>query len=453
VNRARLAMLAAVILLAQGCAATGFILGDSVQQRLISARRKVMPAVVHVKPIKELYLGGEKKKVPVTGSGVIISPDGYVITNSHVASKASSVKCTLYNKEDVPAEVVGVDELTDIAVLKLDLDQLGGKVPYAELGDSDALRVGEWVIAMGSPHGLSRTVSLGIVSITDRYLGDEATGVSPYYTWIQTDAAINPGNSGGPLVNLNGRVIGINSRVLLGATGLGFAIPINAVEEIKEKLIKYGKVDRSWIGVDLQETEALPESERVSGVLVGGVSERSPASDAGVMAGDIIVSYAGTPVSARFEEELPAVNKLIADTPVGETVELVALREGESLKLSVTTASRGEYEGEELACEEWGLTVREVTESVARRAKLDKKMGVVVSGTRVGGPAANAGLSPGEIILAVDGTTVTDLALFRALYEQLVEDGNELVLLDAKKGALTRFVLLKRQTDEDKDAE
>ncbi len=186
---------------------------------------------------------------------------------------------------------------------------------------------------------------------------------------------------------------------------------------------------------------------------MGGIAERSPASEAGLMAGDIIVSYAGTPVSARFEEELPAVNKLIADTPVGEMVEVVALRQGKSLTLSVTTASKGEYEGEELECEEWGLTVREVTESVARQAKLDKKMGVVVSGTRVGGPAANAGLSAGEIILALDGTTVTDLALFRTLYEQLVQDRKPLVLLDAKRGALTRFVLLKTQTGEQQTQE
>jgi len=407
-----------------------------------------MPAVVHVKPIKELYLGGEKKKVPVTGSGVIVSPDGYVITNSHVASKARSVKCTLYTKEDVRADVVGVDELTDIAVLKLDLGQIGGKAPYAVLGDSDRLRVGEWVIAMGSPHGLSRTVSLGIVSATDRYLGDEATGVSPYYTWIQTDAAINPGNSGGPLVNLRGEVVGINSRVLLGATGLGFAIPINVVKEIKEKLIQNGMIERSWIGVDLQETETLPGAGRVQGALVGGVAERSPAADAGLIAGDIIVGYDGNPVSARFEEELSDINKRIADTPVGQTVEIEVLRAGSRKTLSVTTAAKGEYEGEELECAEWGLTVRAVTESVARQAKLDSKMGVIVSGTRVGGPAANADLTRGEIILAVDGETITELEQFRTVYENVLEEEKQLVLLDVKRGPVTRFVLVKRAVEE-----
>ena len=444
----RSAFLAAMVVLTQGCIAARFSLRDSVQQRLISAQRTVMPAVVHVKPIKELYLGGEKKKVPVTGSGVIVSPDGYVITNSHVASKARSVKCTLYTKEDVRADVVGVDELTDIAVLKLDLGQIGGKAPYAVLGDSDRLRVGEWVIAMGSPHGLSRTVSLGIVSATDRYLGDEATGVSPYYTWIQTDAAINPGNSGGPLVNLRGEVVGINSRVLLGATGLGFAIPINVVKEIKEKLIQNGMIERSWIGVDLQETETLPGAGRVQGALVGGVAERSPAADAGLIAGDIIVGYDGNPVSARFEEELSDINKRIADTPVGQTVEIEVLRAGSRKTLSVTTAAKGEYEGEELECAEWGLTVRAVTESVARQAKLDSKMGVIVSGTRVGGPAANADLTRGEIILAVDGETITELEQFRTVYENLLEEEKQLVLLDVKRGPVTRFVLVKRAVEE-----
>jgi serine protease Do len=450
VRRIHLAYLAGIVVLAQGCTAARFSLRDSVQQRLISAQRTVMPAVVHVKPIKELYLGGEKKKVPVTGSGVIVSPDGYVITNSHVASKARSVKCTLYTKEDVRADVVGVDELTDIAVLKLDLDQIGGEAPCAVLGDSDRLRVGEWVIAMGSPHGLSRTVSLGIVSATDRYLGDEATGVSPYYTWIQTDAAINPGNSGGPLVNLEGEVVGINSRVLLGATGLGFAIPINVVKEIKEKLIENGRIERSWIGVDLQETETLIGAGRVQGVLVGGVAERSPASDAGLIAGDIIVSYEGNPVSARFEEELSDINKRIADTAVGKTVEIEVVRAGSKKTLSVTTAAKGEYEGEELECAEWGLTVRAVTESVARQAKLDSKMGVIVSGTRVGGPAANADLTRGEIILTVDGETVTDLEQFRTVYENLIEVEKDLVLLDVKRGPVTRFVLVKRTVEESK---
>ena len=167
-------------------------------------------------------------------------------------------------------------------------------------------------------------------------------------------------------------------------------------------------------------------------------------------AGDIIVSYDGVPVSAKFKEELPAINKLIADTSIGETVEIVALRGGVPQTFSVTTTAKGAFEGEELECEEWGLTVREVTESMARLAKLDRKMGVVVSGVRVGGPANNAALTVGEIILGVDGTTVDDLESFRTLYEKITEQEKELVLLDAKRGPLTRFVLLKRTWDEEK---
>jgi len=448
-----LALAVAAVCAVPGCALTRLVVEGSRQDRVQTAIDKVRPALVHIRPVKEVYFGGRRQSVVVTGSGVIISAEGYVLTNSHVAEKSREVKCTLFDKSEVYAEVVGTDPYTDIAVLKINPADVEGTLPWARLGDSDTLRVGEEVMAMGSPHGLSRSVSVGALSATDRYFSRNERVISPYHLWIQTDAAINPGNSGGPLVNLDGEVVGINSRVVLGANNLGFAIPINIVNDVANQLIEHGVVTRSWIGAELQNTQSVTADTSEKGVLVSSVAENSPAQRAGIRSGDTMVAFGGRAVSAWFEEELPAIRRLIAKTPVGQQVVVELIRDGEPIDVVLTAEEKGKIAGEDVECPLWGFAVREVTETMARDNKLGGKRGVYVSGIQAGSPAARGGLNAGSIVLRVDERDVTDIKTFTDLYDVSVADRKRLVLLEAKRGPVVRYVLLRVRYEKEEGSE
>lgn len=421
------------------------------QRAVIRAKEKVEPALVHVRPVKEVFRRGQRREVAVTGSGFIISPDGYVVTNAHVAGKESNfVKCVLYNREEVEAEIVGVDEYTDIAVLKLKTDRTD--LPHVELGRSQDVQSGITVLALGSPHGLSRSVSMGIVSVTDRNLENFGSGVAPYNNWIQTDAAINPGNSGGPLVDLSGRVIGINTRKLTGADNIGFAIPIDVAREVIDELLAYGQVTRSTIGVTFQEMRSTTDDPTRPGVVIGDVSPISPAFQAGLQPGDILLAVNGTPTNARFTEDLPAVRKLVADLPVNSEAELTVQRGGETRTVTVTTEALTEVDGDEVEFEEWGCTIGELTPNIRRSARLAADSGgVFISGVRPGGLAALSGLLPNDIILEFDEVPVEGLPAFSDAYHHAIGNQQRLVLLTIKRGALTLFKMVKQQTGEEQE--
>jgi len=433
------ALSAAAGVLLSGCVT----LGLSTESAVIRAKNKVAPALVHIRPVKEVFTGGRRTEVLVVGSGFIISRDGYVVTNEHVAGESAFVRCVLENKEEVEAAVVGVDPYTDIAVLKLAEDH--GPYPYAKLGTSRDLEAGQTVIAMGSPHGLARSVSLGIVSVTDRYLPEGGPLPAPYHTWIQTDAAINRGNSGGPLVNLRGEVVGVNARKQARAENIGFAIPIDAVVEVVDAIIAHGRVQRSWLGLTLQEITVKTDDVTQKGAVIADVDPLSPAYEAGLRAGDVLLTVNGQSTDARFVEDLPAVRKRIADLAVGEPATLRIARGGAELDIEVVTAEKSELRGKEVEFREWGFTATEVTPAVARVVRLETPTGIFVSGVQVGGLAGNARLKRGEIILSVDGRAVGNLAAFQRLYGELVGGKQRLVLLQVKFGALTRFVLLKQE--------
>ncbi|MBN2307723.1 MAG: trypsin-like peptidase domain-containing protein [Candidatus Hydrogenedentes bacterium] len=421
---------------------TGCVTFGGTQRAVIRAKNRVAPGLVHIRPVKEVFSGGKREEVLVVGSGFIISHDGYVVTNEHVAGEARIVRCVLYNKEEVEAEVVGTDRFTDVAVLKLVTDRTN--LPAVKLGTSKDLEAGQTVLALGSPHGLARSVSLGIVSVTDRYLGSHGDMVSPYNNWIQTDAAINQGNSGGPLVNLKGEVVGVNARRLGGADNVGFAIPIDIAREVVEQIIEHGRVQRSWLGLTLQEMTRKTDDPTRHGVVIGDVDPLSPAQDAGLKPGDVMLSVNGIPTDARFVEDLPAVEKSIADLPIGEPATVRIARADEELDIEVITREKSDLKGDEIEFAEWGFTASELTPAVVRTAQLPSKMGVLVSGTQVGGPAANAQLDTGDIILKIDNLDVADLAAFKRMYDERVESKQRLVLLDVKRGALARFILLKQ---------
>jgi serine protease Do len=422
-----------------GCATVG----SGGQGTVIRAKNVVAPALVHIRPVKEVYKQGKREEVLVVGSGFIISPDGYVVTNEHVAGESNYVRCVLGTKEEVEAEVIGVDPYTDLAVLKLDV---GHQLPYVRFGDSDRLEAGQTVIAMGSPHGLSRSVSKGIVSVTGRHLAAQSSS-APFTNWIQTDAAINPGNSGGPLVNLRGNVIGVNAMKLRGADNVGFAIPSDLARQVVDAIIEHGRVRRSWVGLDLQEMLARTDDPDVKGVIIAGIDPLSPANEAGIRPGDLLLSINGELANARFEEDLPAVRRIIAGLPVGETASLRIRRGDEEKDVSLTTEERGGLKGEQGEYEEWGFTASELTPAIIRRARLNSGKGVLVSGTQVGGIANKAGLAKGDIILSVDSEEVVNLAQFTELYEARLASKQLRVLLSVRNRALSRYVLVVQEED------
>ena len=281
--------------------AAASLAGPNLEEILEGAKKKVFPALVYVKPIVEDYQSGELKKQQVSGSGVIISPGGLVVTNNHVVEKAVQVNCVLWDKDQVSARILGRDKETDLALLQLEGIENKIPLPYGEFGDSGALSEGDFVMAMGSPFGFTRSISLGIVSNTQRYLGFESE--HKYNTWIQTDAAINPGNSGGPLVNSQGQIVGINTLGIFLADNLGFSIPSNVAKEIAARLERDGEIHRAWCGIKLQplkdfNSNTFIDAER--GVLIRDVEQTSPAADAGIQEGDILLSINCVPVEGTY---------------------------------------------------------------------------------------------------------------------------------------------------------
>lgn len=422
---------------------------EDLQLKILEAKNLVLPALVHIEPVKEVFASGKRVKVQVTGSGIIFTPDGYVLTNNHVAEKARFVNCTLANRDEVPAEVIGLDALTDLAVLKLDLSDKDYKsVDYIEFGDSDSLKVGELVLALGSPLGLSRSLSMGVVSSIDRYFEDRGQMVSPFNLWIQTDAAINPGNSGGPLVNLKGEVIGINARAIFFGENLGFAIPINTAKLVIERILKEKTVKRSWIGVDWQEIKEFKKYKKnpqLQGVLISNVEEGSPADKAELKAGDLVYAINDQSISAEYLEELPKIRKLVSEIPVGTRISVQYQRNDINKKTTLVTDQRGKFEGNEFECKRWGLSVKEITPRIANSLNLDDEKGVLISGIRVGSLADEAEIFRGYVIRLVDDIEIEDLEQFKQVYQQLEDIPEKGIMLQLHFRNTTRFALLKEK--------
>ena len=416
-------------------------LSVNTQDRVLSARNRVAPALVHIRPVKEVFVSGKRTEVLTVGSGFIISADGYIVTNEHVAGESSEVWCILSDNTEHQARVVGVDPYTDVAVLKIEAER---PFPHVNWGDSDAIEAGQMVLAMGSPHGLARSVSLGIISVPDRYLEGAAGMTSPYNNWIQTDAAINPGNSGGPLVNLKGDVVGINARMLSGAENLGFAIPANIAREVVTEIVDHGRVQRGSLGLVFQEITSKTDDPQARGVVIADVAPMSSSYEAGIRPGDVLLRLGDRPLQARYEEELPAVRKAVADLPVGEALQLLLSRGDEEMEFTVTAEEESAIKGINAEFSEWGFTLVELTPELARRAQLHGHTGVLVSGCLPGGLAAISGLTPGDIILKVDEEDISSLAHFMDLYKTLQDSKQKLTMLFVQKGALTRFVLINR---------
>ena len=359
----------------------------------------------------------------------------------------------------MPAKLVGDDHWTDIAVVQLDIDTIRKKnIPFAwaELGDSDSLIVGQDVIAIGTPFGLTRTMTLGIVSNNERTFYPQKEKIDEYETgefsnWIQMDTPIAPGNSGGPLVDMRGKIVGVNTRGIPGQA-LNFAIPINTAKSVAAEILRTataqtkGRVDRADLGIDLkplQDLETFYEIDINRGVLINSVDRGSPAAKAGVKVQDILLEINAKPVNVRFPEEVAPARKMIADLPIGKDATLTVRRGKETLNLTAKTQKLEGAVGEEREMKEWGLSVRDVTRTYANDAQLDDDTGVVVTTMSPGYPAAKAELEANDVIRMVNQKPVTDLDEFKKLYDESVKNKDSRVLLEIQRGRGRRSAVLK----------
>lgn len=448
-----------------------FISGPRIPTQILETSRafsdivsEVSPAVVNISstkvfrkdaypfsddPFFDLFrpfhdLDQKKWKEQNLGSGVIISEDGYIITNSHVVEKSEEIRVTLYDKKSFKGKVIGSDPKTDIAVIKIPARGL----PYVRWGNSDSLKVGEFVLAIGNPYGLSHTVTMGIISA----VGRANVGIADYEDFIQTDAAINPGNSGGPLVNIRGELIGINTAIFSrsgGYQGIGFAVPSNMARLVAEQLIRQGKIVRGWLGVMIQEvTPEIAQKfglKEPQGALVSDITKGSPAEKAGIMRGDIIVEYDGKMISS-----VSNLRNSVAQTKIGSKIGIKIIRNGKEFNLNVIIAElpkematiSEEPEGNIQRNAFSGLTVYDLTKEIALQLGLNSgERGVVVIRVEPGSPADEAGLRKGDVIQEIDKKKINNMEDFRKI-TSLVGSKEETILLYINRGGKRIYLTL-----------
>jgi len=398
----------------------------AMEEAFASVADRATPAVVNVSTIirrdapaepdrfRDLFgdeFGNRRREARGTGSGVIVDPSGYILTNNHVVENAQQIIVRLSDSRKLVAQLVGRDVKTDLAVLKVESPT---PLPAADLGDSDRLRVGQWVIAIGNPFGLDRTVTAGIVSATAR----TRVGVATYENFIQTDASINPGNSGGPLLNLDGKVVGINTAIVAAGQGIGFAIPVNMARDVMKQLIARGRVVRGWVGIVIQDvTDELSPAFGVlerHGVLIAGVMKGGPAETAGIRPGDVVVEF-----GSDIIHEVPDLQRLVAAVTPGQSVTVVVIRDRARIPIPVAVTEMPTEDPIMASAEPdgtWGLTLEPLLSDPGTIPGRSLSQGVIVAEVAPGSAAEHAGLQRGDIVLAVKGRGVSDpAALYKAL--------------------------------------
>ncbi len=415
--------------------------------------QKLLDSVVKIDVWAQYQDDGSRRITRSIGSGAIMNADGYIITNAHVVNMyAVKIVVTLSNLEKVSAKFVGWDHWTDLAVIRLDMDEVAKRsltFKHANFGNSDDLKVGEVVYAVGTPHGFARTATRGIVSNLGRFfegtLLDSGYETGNFNTWIQTDAAINPGNSGGPLVLPDGSIIGINTRGYLGANNLAFSIPSNVAVNIMKLIIQNGSVKRSYIGIEpapLQDMESFYDLDVNKGALIKNVDILSPAANAGVLAGDILLKINDKEIDARFPEQIPGVMNFIASMPVGSDLTLTLLGGKKIKTCKIKTEALESRVGEEFSIEKWGLGVQEITKVYAREARIKTDSKLQVIGVRNSFPFDIAKIEEGDIITSINRKSVcTKEDLLEAFKKY--EDSKEDILIEVERSHSLSYHILK----------
>jgi serine protease Do len=377
------------------------------------------------------------------GSGFIISKDGYILTNNHVIDKVDRIKVKLSNGKEYDAVIIGKDDKTDLALIKI---KPQSDLPIVKFGDSDRLRVGDWVVAIGNPFGLERTITSGIVSAKGRVIG-----AGPYDNFIQTDASINPGNSGGPLFNLSGEVVGVNTAIVARGQGIGFAIPVNTAKSIIEDLKIRGKVTRGWLGVSVQDvTEDIAQNlslKESKGALVGDVVPGDPADRAGIRAGDILYEMDGKKI-----EDSHDLLRHVASLPIGKEIAVKAFRDGEFKSFKVMISERKDDKNKESISkndsqQNFGFSVQEITPEIAQKRGISDPTGIIVTKVAENSPASDAGIKAGDLILQINKKRISSVKSFSDEIAKHQSSGTLLLLI--KRGDRSFFVTLKESSQDE----
>ncbi len=404
-----------------------------IQNTIITVVEKLQPALVRIHVVEKYYSEGRELKQEKFGSGIVISEDGYVVTNHHVAGKAFIADCTFSNLKNYPMKLIGTDALTDISVLKIVTNE-PNQFSYASFGDSEQVKVGDYVLAMGSPMALSPSVTAGIVSNKQmilpykldsfEFFSEENENVGSLVCWLGHNAEISPGSSGGPLINLRGEIIGINEIKY----ALGGAIPSNLVKKVVEDIVKNGKVERAWLGVEIQ--PVTQEKINQKGALVRYVYPNSPADNAGVKVGDIIEQIRDITVDVRYMEQIPLVNNIICSLPCNEKIPIQIIRNSEKLDIVVEPIPYDFPITPEKEFPEWGCTAKNMNWFLALKRNRENQKGIIITSIRMGGAVAQAKppLQTGDIVLQVEDMHITCLDEMERVTQQFLGEKKEKLL-------------------------
>ena len=384
---------------------------------------------------RQYFKAPQQQQRQSMGSGVIVDKRGYILTNNHVIDGADEITVALSDKREFSATIVGRDPRTDVAVLKIDAKDL----PVIEVGNSDAIEVGDWAIAVGSPFGLSKSMTVGVISAKGR----SNVGIVDYENFIQTDAAINPGNSGGALLNIDGELIGINTAIFTksgGYNGIGFAIPVNLANKIMTDLITQGKVVRGWLGVIIQPiTAELQEQFNLktkTGALISDVVDDGPADEAGIKRGDIVVSFDGAEIQDSYD-----LRNRVGQAPVGKKVKIELVRRGKTRTVTLNISAFPQDDDTPEEADILGAEVATITRDLQNELKLKQRSGVVITDISPDSPAQRAGLRKGDIILEVANQSIYRLSDYQDVIGQLQKGQHVLVWI--KRGLYSQYVVVK----------